>query len=78
MLCELRAVRLVWIYGGTVINKKTRVPVSATWSTLNGYHDSLTLEVRETSTLCAFFFDSYLEDNQGEVTISVARLYDAD
>jgi len=67
-----------WIYGGTVINKKTRVPVGATWSTLNGYHDSLTLEVRETSTLCAFFFDSYLEDNQGEVTISVVRLYDAD
>ncbi|MGB3190124.1 MAG: DUF4912 domain-containing protein [Limnoraphis sp.] len=69
---------IFWIYGGTVINKKTRVPVGATWSTLNGYHDSLTLEVQETSTLYAFFFDSYPEDNQGEVTISVVRLYDAD
>jgi len=34
---------LLWIYGGQFINQKTRVPVSATWSTLNGYHDSLTL-----------------------------------
>ncbi|WP_413167192.1 DUF4912 domain-containing protein [Capilliphycus salinus ALCB114379] len=69
---------IFWIYGGTVINKKTRVPVAATWSTLNGFHDSLTLEVRETATLCAFFFDTYPEDNQGEVTVSVARLYDFD
>jgi hypothetical protein len=27
--------------------------------------------------LCAFFFDSFPDDNQGEVTVSVARLYDA-
>ncbi|KKD35618.1 hypothetical protein WN50_24320 [Limnoraphis robusta CS-951] len=68
---------IFWLYGGKVINKKTRVPVGATWSTLNGFHETLTLEVQETTTLCAFFFDSFPDDNQGEVTVSVARLYDA-
>ncbi|MEL7036107.1 MAG: DUF4912 domain-containing protein [Cyanobacteria bacterium J06592_8] len=68
---------ILWIYGGKVINKKTRVPVAATWSTLNGYHETLTLEVQETSQLSAFFFDTYPDDNEGAVTLSVARLYDA-
>ena len=66
---------LLWVYGGKVINKKTKVPVAATWSTLNGYDDTLTLEVLETATLSTFFFDTYLDDNDGEVTVSVARLY---
>ncbi|MEO1209532.1 MAG: DUF4912 domain-containing protein [Cyanobacteria bacterium J06638_20] len=65
---------LLWIYGGTVINQKTGVPVSATWSTLNGYADTLTLDVKEPATLCAFFFDTYPEDNTGEVTLSVIQL----
>ncbi|MDY7021656.1 MAG: DUF4912 domain-containing protein [Cyanobacteriota bacterium] len=68
---------ILWIYGGQVINKKTRVPVAATWSTLNGYHETLTLEVQETSQLSAFFFDTYPDDNEGAVTLSVVRLYDA-
>ncbi|QYO62112.1 hypothetical protein [Leptolyngbya sp. 7M] len=65
---------LLWIYGGKVINKKTGIPVGATWSTLNGYDDTLTLEVLEPATLCAFFFDTYLEDNDGEVHLSVVRI----
>lgn len=65
---------LLWIYGGKVINKKTGVPVGATWSTLNGYDDTLTLEVLEPSTLCAFFFDTHVEDNDGEVLLSVVRI----
>jgi hypothetical protein len=65
---------LLWIYGGKVINKKTGVPVGATWSTLNGYDDTLTLEVLEPATLCAFFFDTYLEDNDGEILLSVVRI----
>jgi hypothetical protein len=65
---------MLWIYGGTFINKKTNVSVAATWSTLNGDDDTLTLEVLETTTLCAFFFDSYLEDNEGEVTLSVVKI----
>ncbi len=65
---------LLWIYGGKVVNKKTGVPVGATWSTLNGYDDTLTLEVLEPATLCAFFFDTYLDDNDGELLLSVVRI----
>ncbi|MGL5081396.1 MAG: hypothetical protein ACRC8A_07900 [Microcoleaceae cyanobacterium] len=65
---------MLWIYGGKFINKKTNIEVEATWSTLNGEDDTLTLEVLETAYLCAFFFDTYLEDNEGEVTISVVKI----
>ncbi|MDF5730148.1 MAG: DUF4912 domain-containing protein [Rhizonema sp. PD38] len=66
---------LLWIYGGRFINKKTNTPVQATWSTLNAYDDTLTLEVLETTTLCAFFLDTYVDDNHEELTLSVIRLY---
>ncbi len=65
---------LLWIHGGRVINKKTDVPVAATWSTLNGYDETLTLEVVEPATLHAFFFDTHIEDNDDEVTLSVISL----
>jgi hypothetical protein len=65
---------LLWIYGGKFINKKTGVTVDATWSSLNGYDDTLTLEVLETATLNAFFFDTHLEDNEGEVNLSIVRI----
>ncbi|WP_202895616.1 DUF4912 domain-containing protein [Iningainema tapete] len=65
---------LLWIYG-RIINKKTNLLVPATWSSLNGYDDTLTLEVVETSNLCAFFFDSFVDDNDGEIIVSVIRLY---
>jgi hypothetical protein len=65
---------LLWIYGGKVVNRKTGVEVAATWISLNGYSDMLTLEVREPATVCAFFFDTYLEDNTGEITLSLTRV----
>lgn len=65
---------MLWISGGKVINGKTNVPVNATWSTLNGYDETLTLEVQETSTLHAFFFDTHPDDNDGEVTLTVISL----
>ena len=65
---------MLWIFGGKVVNKKTNKEVSSTWSSLNGYADLLTLEVLETATLCAFFFDSYVEDNEGEITLSVVQI----
>ncbi|MEM1255595.1 MAG: DUF4912 domain-containing protein [Cyanobacteria bacterium P01_H01_bin.21] len=64
---------LLWIRGGAVVNQKTGVPVSSTWTTLNGYEDTLRLDVREPATLCAFFVDTYPDDNAGEVTISVIK-----
>jgi hypothetical protein len=66
---------ILWIYGGRVINKATNVPVMATWSTLSGYGDILTLEVLDSATLCAFFIDTYLDDNEGEVHVSVEKIY---
>ena len=65
---------LLWIYGGKVVNQKTNVEVDATWSSLNGYDDTLTLTVKQPATLCAFFFDTHLDDNSGEVQLSVVRI----
>lgn len=65
---------LLWIYGGKVINKKTNVEVGATWASLNGFDDALVMDVVEPATLCAFFFDTYTADNEGELTLSVVRI----
>jgi phosphate transport system substrate-binding protein len=65
---------MLWIYGGRIMNQKTQVPVQATWSTLNGYADALNLQVFESATLCAFFFDTHLGDNEGEVTLTTVKL----
>ncbi|MGK7923273.1 MAG: hypothetical protein AB4080_25065 [Trichodesmium sp.] len=65
---------MLWIYGGKFINKKTNLEVEATWSSLNGDDDTLTLEVLQTTNICAFFFDTYVEDNQGELTISIVKM----
>jgi hypothetical protein len=65
---------LLWIYGGKVVNQQTNVAVNATWVSLNGYDDTLVMEVLEPATLCAFFFDTYLEDNDEELTLSVVRV----
>lgn len=65
---------MLWIYGGKFKNLKTNVEVPAGWSTLNGYDDTLTLAVLETSTLCAFFFDVEVGDNDGDVTISTIKV----
>jgi len=64
---------LLWIHGGQVINRKTDVAVRSTWSTLNGYDETLCLEVLEPTTLHAFFFDTFAQDNNTDVTVSVIR-----
>lgn len=63
---------ILWIYGGRFLNLKTQVEVGATWSTLNGYDDRLTLEVQEAATLCALFLDTYIDDNSGQIVLSVS------
>jgi hypothetical protein len=65
---------LLWVYGGSVINQKTNVSVSATWASLNGYDDVLTLDVKARATLCAFFFDSQVDHHAGELHLSVVRI----
>lgn len=65
---------MLWLYGGLFKNLKTDQAVPSTWSTLNGYDDTLTLDVLEPTTLCAFFFDTFADDNQGEVVLSVVKI----
>ncbi|NEO85421.1 MAG: hypothetical protein F6J87_14410 [Spirulina sp. SIO3F2] len=65
---------ILWLYGGWFKNLKTDQAVPSTWSTLNGYDDTLTLEVLEPTTLCAFFFDTFVDDNRGEVVLSVVKI----
>lgn len=65
---------LLWIYGGKFKNLKTKKQVAASWSTLNGYDDTLTIAVSEPSKLCAFFFDTDINDNAGDVTVSVVKV----
>jgi ABC-type phosphate transport system substrate-binding protein len=65
---------LLWFYGGKVSNLKTGVWVNGTWSTLNGYADTLSLEVDEPAKLCAFFIDTFPENNTDAITLSVVKL----
>jgi phosphate transport system substrate-binding protein len=65
---------LLWIHGGRVINKKTGKEVISTWSSLNGYDEVLSLDVLEETTLSAFFIDTAIDDNQGEVSLAVVKL----
>ena len=71
---ESEALVLLWIYGGKFKNLKTNKQVTASWSTLNGYDDTLTIAVSEPSKLCAFFFDTEINDNAGDVTVSVIKV----
>lgn len=64
---------LLWIYGGKVINRKSNVEVVATWASLNGYGDSLVMDVIESATLCAFLFDTNTGNHSGELTLSVTH-----
>ncbi|MFB8790871.1 MAG: hypothetical protein U7123_18960, partial [Potamolinea sp.] len=65
---------LLWIYGvdgSKFINKSTGYEVGATWTTLNGYNDSLQLEVPSSAVLCALFFDINNTDNSGTVNLAI-------
>jgi ABC-type phosphate transport system substrate-binding protein len=64
---------LIWIFGGSFINRKTKVTVGQTWSSLNGYDDSLDLQVLEPTRLCGLFFDTHPQDNRGEVVLSIIK-----
>lgn len=71
---ENEALILLWIYGGKFKNLKTNKQVIASWSTLNGYDDTLTIAVLEPIKVTAFFFDTEVKDNTGDVTISVVKV----
>ena len=64
---------MLWIYGGVVINKKTNVKVGATWTSLNGYDDTVTLDVLETTTVCGLFFNTPTTQHSGSITLSILK-----
>lgn len=62
---------LIWVKCGKFITKLTGVEVEETWSSLNGLKDEIILEVKEKTTLSGFFFDTYKEDNEGQIILAI-------
>lgn len=48
--------------------------VSETWCSLNGSQDEVRLKVESKTTLSGFFFDTYKEDNQGQIIVAIETL----
>lgn len=65
---------LLWIYGNngsTFVNQDIGVETGATWMSLNGYQQTLSLEVKEEAVLCALFFDINNQDNSGSIQLAI-------
>jgi phosphate transport system substrate-binding protein len=60
--------------GGRFMNQQTGVTVNSTWATLNGYEDAMIVHVYEPTSLHAFYIDTYVGDNEGDVTLSIDPL----
>ena len=59
------------IQGGKFVNSLTGAEVSESWCSLNGLQDDFILEVKEKTTVTGFFFDTYREDNEGQIILTV-------
>ncbi|MEA5507320.1 hypothetical protein VB735_30345 [Halotia wernerae UHCC 0503] len=62
---------LILVKGGKVITKLTGIEVAQTWASLNGLKDEVVLEVKEKTTLTGLFFDTYNEDNEGQIILAI-------
>jgi hypothetical protein len=62
---------LLQVHGGKFITKLTGIEVSETWCSLNGLKDEVILEVKEKTTLSGLFFDTYKEDNEGQIILDI-------
>jgi hypothetical protein len=62
---------LILVKGGKVITKLTGIEVEETWTSLNGLKDEIVLEVKEKTTLTGLFFDTYKEDNEGQIILAI-------
>ncbi|MBE9040309.1 hypothetical protein IQ235_05820 [Oscillatoriales cyanobacterium LEGE 11467] len=71
---DLEPWALLWAKGGKVIAKNTDVEVEETWCSLNGYNDYVEIEVKAKTTLCGLFFDTYKDDNEGKITLSISPI----
>jgi hypothetical protein len=62
---------LIWIKDGRVTPKLTGIETEETWCSLNGLQDELILEVKGNITLSGFFFDTYKDDNEGQIILAI-------
>ena len=65
---------LIWIEKGSFVTDFGGMEVSESWCSLNGFRDEVRLKVESKTTLSGFFFDTYKEDNQGQITIAIKTL----
>ncbi len=68
---ELEPWALLWVQGGKVITNLTGIEVEESWTSLNGLKDEIVLEVKEKTTLTGLFFDTYKEDNEGQIILAI-------
>lgn len=68
---QLEPWALLWIKNGKFISNLTGLEVEETWCSLNGLQDEFILEVKEKTTILGFFFDTYKEDNKGQVVLEI-------
>ena len=71
---DLEPWALIWIEKGSFVTDLDGMEVSETWCSLNGFEDEVRLEVKGKTTLSAFFFDTYKEDNQGQIIVSITTI----
>ena len=62
---------LIQIKAGSFVPQLTGVEVSQTWCSLNGLQDEFILEVKAKTTLSGLFFDTFKEDNEGQVIVEI-------
>lgn len=69
---------LLWIKDGKFVSNLTGLEVEETWCSLNGLQDEFILEVKEKTTILGFFFDTYKEDNKGQVVLEINTVSEAE
>jgi hypothetical protein len=75
---QLEPWALLWIKSGKFVSNLTGLEVEETWCSLNGLQDEFILEVKEKTTILGFFFDTYKEDNKGQVVLEINTLSEAE
>ena len=71
---DLEPWALIWIEKGSFITDLDGMEVSETWCSLNGFKDEVRLKVQGKTTITGFFFDTYKEDNEGQITVSITTI----
>ena len=65
---------LLQVQGGKFTTKLAGVESEESWFSLNGLKDEIVLEVKEKTTLSGFFFDTYKEDNEGQIVLAIETI----